>query len=310
MPPLVERFSEACVRPAVGRLLEGKVDWVWLEHLWLAPYVAGIPRSCATVLDVHNVESDFYRQLRHFARNPLEQLGYYVFEHASSRVERQHLASFDRVLAVSPEDRDLLARNCAPEKIFIVPNAVELGPPPSEDGGSACTMYFAGRLDYAPNREAVSWFHRQVWPLIRGRLPEVRWTIVGAHPELLREEILRDPQTVLTGSVEKTEPYLRSSSVVVVPLSVGGGTRFKILEAWSAGKAVVSTAKGAAGLAAFQGDNIWTANEPGKFADAVVRLLSDSSLRARLGRRGWETVQERYSWERAKASLETALFSS
>jgi len=310
VPPLVDRFSEACVRPAVGRLLEGKVDWIWLEHLWLAPYVAGIRRPCTTVLDVHNVESDFYRQLRHFARNPLEKLGYYVFEHAASRVERQHLASFDRVLAVSPEDRELLARNCAPEKIFIVPNAVELGPPPANDGGPGCTMYFAGRLDYAPNREAVSWFYRQVWPLIRRRLPDVRWNIVGAYPELLGEELLRDPQAVLTGSVEKTELYLHPSSVVIVPLSIGGGTRFKVLEAWSAGKAVVSTAKGAAGLAAFHGDNIWIANTPVEFADAVVGLLSDSNLRARLGRRGWETVQERYSWERAKESLETALFSS
>jgi len=310
VPPLVDRFSEADVRPAVARLLEANVDWIWLEHLWLAPYIAGFRRPCTTVLDVHNVESDFYRQLRHFARNPLEQLGYYVFEKAASRVERQHLASFDRVLAVSPEDRELLARNCAPEKIFIVPNAVELGPPPADDGGPGRTLYFAGRLDYPPNREAVRWFYRQVWPLVRRRLPEVRWNIVGACPELLGEELLHDPQTVLTGSVENTGPYLHPSSLVIVPLSLGGGTRFKILEAWSAGKAVVSTAKGAAGLAAFHGDNIWIANTPVEFADAVVRLLADSNLRARLGRRGWETVRERYSLERVKQSLDAALFSS
>ena len=65
----------------------------------------------------------------------------------------------------------------------------------------------------------------------------------------------------------------------------------------------------AIGLAAFHGDNIWLVDRPVEFADAVVRLLSDSSLRARLGSRGWETVQERYSWERVKESLEAALFS-
>jgi glycosyltransferase involved in cell wall biosynthesis len=310
VPPLVDRFSEAGVRPAVVKLLEGNVDWIWLEHLWLAPYVTGIRHPRTTVLDVHNVESDFYRQLRHVSRNPLERLGYGIFEYAASRIERQHLAAFDRILAVSPDDRELLARNCAPEKIFIVPNAVELGPPPAADGGPGHTLYFAGRLDYPPNREAVGWFYQQVWPLVRKQFPELRWNIVGACPELLGEELLRDPQTVLAGSVEKTEPYLHPSSLVVVPLSFGGGTRFKILEAWSAGKAVVSTAKGAAGLAAAHGENIWLANKPDEFADAVVRLLSDPELRARLGRRGWETVKERYSLECVDRSLDAALFSS
>jgi glycosyltransferase involved in cell wall biosynthesis len=117
-----------------------------------------------------------------------------------------------------------------------------------------------------------------------------------------------DPHIVLAGRVEKTDPYLHPSSVVVVPLNLGGGTRFKILEAWAAGKAVVSTAKGAAGLAALQGDNIWIADNPLEFADAVVRLLSDSSLRANLGRRGRDTVQEHYSWERLQECLEAALF--
>src|SRR5437867_2015125 len=155
VPPLVDRFSEADLRAAVGSLLEGKVDWIWMEHLWLAPYVAMVRPPRTTILDAHNVESDFYRQLRDFARHPLESLGYYVFQQAAGRIERRYLASFDRVLAVCPEDRELLARNCVPEKIFVVPNAVQLGPSPSKDGGPGCTVYFAGRLDYAPNHEAV-----------------------------------------------------------------------------------------------------------------------------------------------------------
>lgn len=307
IPPLVDRFAEPPIHRALCKLLENHSGWVWLEHLWLAPYVEIIPRSATKILDVHNVESDWYRQLRHFTRNPLERLGYCVFERAAGRVERKHLASFDRVLAVSPDDLELLARNCAREKIFVVPNAVELGPPPAAESGSGCSIYFAGRLDYRPNQEAVWWFHRQVWPLVRRQLPEVRWTIVGACPEMLGGDLLRDPQAMLTGSVEKTGPYLHPSSLVIVPLSLGGGTRFKILEAWSAGKAVVSTSKGAQGLECRHGDNIWIANTPVEFADAVVRLLSDSSLRARLGARGWETVKEKYSWERLHQCLDVAL---
>lgn len=309
VPPHVDRFAEPQILRSLLPLLKDSADWVWLEHLWLAPYVTSIGGQAVKVLDVQNVESDFYRQLRRFSQNPLVQLGHYVFEQAAMRIEQRTLASFDRVLAVSPEDRELLARNCTPEKIFVVPNAVKLDSIPAPQGEPGSTLYFAGRLDYPPNREGVSWFYHHVWPLIQSRHPEVRWTIVGASPELLDAEIRHDPQVVLAGCVEKTEPYLYPSSVVVVPLTVGGGTRFKILEAWSAGKAVVSTAKGAAGLAAVHGENIWMADNPVEFADAVVRLLSDSNLRVRLGTKGRETVEKRYSWECVKESLEAALSS-
>lgn len=308
VPPLVDRFAEPDLRHALSGLLANQVDWVWLEHLWLAPYVSSIPHTATKVLDVHNVESDFYRQSRQASRHPFDKVGYYIFEQAARRIERRHLASFDRVLAVSEEDRELLGRDCPPEKIFVVPNAVQLGRQPAEEDRASPALYFAGRLDYAPNRAAVLWFYRRIWPLIHSRLPEVRWTIVGACPELLDSTMRRDPHILLAGQVEKTEPYLNSCVLAIVPVSVGGGTRFKILEAWAAGKAVVSTAKGAEGLKGKHGDNIWIANTPEEFSDAVLRLLSDNSLRAHLGKRGWETVEEQYSWERLHQCLEAVLF--
>ncbi len=307
VPPLVDRFSEASIRRALVPLLKKQADWVWLEHLWLAPYVASIGAGAVKVLDVHNIESDFYGQIRRASHNPLDRLGYYVFEQAARRIERRFLASFERILAVSEEDRRLLARDCPPEKIFVVPNAVNL-PPLSEGKDSRdYTLYFAGRLDYLPNREAVQWFYSRVWPLIRSRLPEAKWCIVGAHPEVLGPKVRQDGHVVLVGLVDKTEPFLRRTSLVIVPAHVGGGTRFKILEAWAAGRAVISTAKGADGLRARHGENILIADTPEEFSNAVVRLLSDSDLRTCLGRKGWETVEEDYSLERLQERLEPIL---
>jgi glycosyltransferase involved in cell wall biosynthesis len=307
IPPLVDRFAEPLARRELTRMLGNQADWVWLEHLWLAPYVASIPPSATKVLDVHNVESDFYHQLGQSAHNPFERLGYQVFERAAAKIERRYLASFDRILAVSPEDRDLLARSCPLHKICIVPNAVGLGPPPVDNGFPGHALYFAGTLEYAPNRTAVTWFYQQVWPQVQNSLRDARWTIVGAHPELLDSKIRRDPNIILAGQVERAEPYLRTCQLALVPLTIGGGTRFKILEAWTAGKAVVSTSQGAKGLACRHGDNIWIANSSQEFRDAVLRVLGDRHLQARLGRRGWETVKDHYSLEQLASHLETAL---
>ncbi len=308
VPPLVDRFREPEHRRALAGLLNNKTDWVWLEHLWLAPYVARIRHPASTILDVHNVESDFYRQLRHASRHLFDRLGYYVFEQAARRIERQYLSSFDRVVAVSDGDRRLLEQNCSADKIFLLPNAVKLGPLPVAEDPPGYSLYFAGRLDYSPNRDAVLWFHRWVWPRIQSQLPEVRWYIVGACPEVLGTELRRDTHILLAGPVEETGPYLHPSSLVIVPLGIGGGTRFKILEAWAAGKAVVSTAKGAEGLAVRHGENIWISDTPEEFGDAVLHLLMNPKLRAHLGRRGWATLHEHYSWERLQDRLEAMLF--
>ncbi len=306
-PPLVSRFSELPARRTLSALLKDSLDWAWLEHLWLAPYVRDIDARTKKILDVHNVESEIYAQLRRGSHKSLDRLGYYVFERAARRIEHRYLASFDRVLAVSEQDGQRLARNCQPEKILIVPNAIALPPVPAGGDFPGSALYFAGRLDYFPNREGVLWFYDQVWPLVRSRVPEVKWYIVGAFPELLNPKMGQDGHIVFAGQVEKTDPYLHPSSLAIVPLRLGGGTRFKILEAWSAGKGVVSTTQGAEGLHVRHGENIWLADTPEEFSNAILRLLSDQNLRASLGRKGRETVQKHYSTERLCESLEANL---
>ena len=307
VPPLVDRFAEPASRRQLSALLKGNFDLVWLEHLWLAPYVAEIGPQATKILDAQNVESDLFRQLRKAYRHWPEQVGYYVFEKAARRIEQRYLPSFDQVLAVSPEDKQLLSRDCPPERIHVVPNAVQVPPLALPETSSGKTLYFAGGLDYPPNRLAVLWFHQQVWPMIRNRLPEAKWIIVGACPELLNSGIHRDPQIVLAGRVETTAPYLNSSAVAVVPITLGGGTRVKILDAWAAGKAVLSTSAGAQGLEIRHGDNIWIADTPEEFGRGALQLLSDSTLRAQLGKRGWETVQDHYSLPRLHERLEAVL---
>lgn len=305
--PLVDRYSESPARAAMRKLLEEKTEWVWLEHLWVAPYVDRLRQPATTVLDLHNVESDYYRQLRVASGSRMEQAGYYVFEKSARRIERRYLPLFGHVLAVSAEDKQLLSRDAAPERVHVLPNAVQVSPASCAEDAGEKMLYFAGRLDYPPNELAVDWFHRHVWPLIRNRQPDVKWTIVGGSDESLGRKLRLDPHIVLAGRVEETEPYLRSSSVVVVPITAGGGTRFKILEAWAAGKPVISTTAGARGLAAQHGDNIWIADTPQDFCSGVLRLLSEPALRAQLSARGRETVVEHYSFQRLHEKLEAVL---
>ena len=58
---------------------------------------------------------------------------------------------------------------------------------------------------------------------------------------------------------------------------------------------MVSTSKGAEGLAGEHGRHLLIADRPEDFADAVVRVCRDADLRKRLSQEARSLVAERYS---------------
>ena len=107
----------------------------------------------------------------------------------------------------------------------------------------------------------------------------------------------REHNVDLTGYVASIEPHVSRSACYVVPLRVGGGTRLKILYAWSMARAVVSTSIGCEGLESRNDVNIMVRDAPDAFADAIIRILSDANLRRRIAQAGRETAEAIYDWE-------------
>jgi glycosyltransferase involved in cell wall biosynthesis len=169
-------------------------------------------------------------------------------------------------------------------------------------------VLFFGALDYYPNHDAVLHLLRSAWPPIAARHPDARLVIVGQKPP---PEILafRGPRVEVTGRVDDVRPHLAAAAVTIAPLRVGGGTRFKILEAMAMGRPVVSTTLGAEGIEAAPGRHLLIADDDASFAAAVGRVLDDAPLADELGRAGRALVEERYSWDAAARSME-ALYRS
>jgi glycosyltransferase involved in cell wall biosynthesis len=116
-----------------------------------------------------------------------------------------------------------------------------------------------------------------------------------------------DSRISVTGTVPDVRPYLWGSSVAIVPLRIGGGTRLKIYEAIAARVPVVSTTIGAEGLDIRAPEHFRLADTPQAFAEQCVRLLSDATDRARLAAAAWDTVASRFSWESVTRQFEDIL---
>ena len=103
----------------------------------------------------------------------------------------------------------------------------------------------------------------------------------------------------ITGYVDDPTPYLVETAVFIVPLHAGGGTRVKILDAWCWGLPVVTTRVGAEGIRARDGENVLLGDTAEAFAQAVVRVLREPELAARLAAGGRRTVEAHYDWRDA-----------
>ena len=300
-PPLVDRFSGFGAR--VAAFLDD-YDLGVVEHFWCAPYLDQIgPRCRRTILDLHNIESAWHSGCGQVARWP-HSLAHEVFYRAALHLERQWLPRYSLLLVTSEQDAARIREIAPRTDIAVYPNSIPLlDCPPREERD---IIVFSGTLEYEPNRTAVRYFTEEIWPALREKWPDLRWRLVGRNPEAVDRYARSDPRIECTGPVDDAIRHLSAAKVAVVPLLSGSGTRFKILEAWAAARAVVSTSLGAEGLDAKHEQHLLIADSPAAFAEATLRLLDDPALRRRLGEAGRELYLDRFTWPVAWRALESA----
>jgi glycosyltransferase involved in cell wall biosynthesis len=158
---------------------------------------------------------------------------------------------------------------------------------------------FTGTLNYAPNVQGIRWFAERVWPIVRGQVPEVTLDVVGRDPSPPVKALGRIDGITVRGAVPEIAPYLARAHVVVIPVLTGAGIRVKIIEGMAAGRAMVSTSRGAEGLPHLEaGKHLLIADSPQDFASAVIRVLHDSALRNRLADAARDLFERAYDWRR------------
>ena len=301
VPPLVDRFSGFAF-PISTFLRNRRYEVAVIEHFWCASYVEQIaPVSKKTVLDLHNVESVLHQRCAASEKGP-QAMAHQVFSHAARHLEAEWLPRYNQVLTASREDEEI-ARAVAPGAGFsIYPNAIPFVPRPVS--AERDVVAFSGNLEYHPNIAAVRYFHGEIWPALREKWPSLVWRLIGKNPDAIRRELNGDPRIEISGPVANAVEELAAAKVVVAPLLAGSGTRIKLLEAWAAGRAVVSTTVGAEGLPARHGENLLIADDEWTFANCVSCLLEDASLRERLGATGRALYESEFTWEKVWQKLD------
>jgi glycosyltransferase involved in cell wall biosynthesis len=233
-----------------------------------------------------------------------------LFEWHAKIIERYMKSicrGFDSILVIADKDSNKLNGFYA-NPVVAVPNYVDTAhyaPDGPRHGSKSPTLLFTGAMKWWPNQDAVSFFVRDVLPLIDKDCPDIAFHVVGKDADALVQS--GHGKVSATGFVEDLSVYYRSCDVYVCPLRKGTGIKNKVLEAMACGCAVVASRVAAEGLDVRDGQELLIADAPAEIATAIKRLVGEPELRHRLGAAARSFVEGEFSPAAMRAGLEKAV---
>ncbi len=272
------------------QMFANDIDVLQLEYTSMAQY-GGDYRWIACCLFEHDIY--FQSVARSIGSAPGKLKPIYEYLRAL-RYELTALPHFDRVQVCSEANAAYL-RSFAPRVAGLLDAKTRAGIHVDEycytdAGREPFTMLFLGSFRHAPNIRGFEWFVARALPRVLTTRTEARVIAVGS--EMPSQLLAGHPQQVeLRGYVPDIREPLSRYAVFICPVLSGSGMRVKLLEAFAAGIPVVSTAIGAEGLSAKDGEFCRIADQPDRFARAILELFDNPAQAAEMAARARAFVE-------------------
>ncbi|MDP8269461.1 MAG: glycosyltransferase family 4 protein [Candidatus Tenebribacter davisii] len=308
---MLQEYSREMEQKVGEMVSQENYDVVISEFTMMAQYLYKnkyIPKSTKKVMSVHECYTVARLKLmkkQPFSWDAVKAFFYYV---RLRPYEFKMYADDDLTLTLTPEGREEVLHYNKNLLVKIVPHGVDVDFfKPDKRKPEKNAVMFLGNFGHKPNVDAVVYFYTEILPLIREKIKDVKFYIVGQKPPQEILDYAEEDKVIVTGFVESVKPYFDRSLVSVIPVRLGGGFRGKSLEAMASGVPVVSTSLGVQGVDGKDGEQFLLAETAQEFADKVSLLLTDEILHKKLAENGRKLMLEKYSWQKGVEVLEKTL---
>lgn len=252
----------------------------------------------------------FYTVDLHYLREQrqAELTGSAALARAAARTKELELRTMrraDATIVLSRAEQDLLSREVPDVRLFVIPLLREF-PGRADAFAPRRGIVFIGSYEHLPNVDAVRHFAAEVWPLVRRRLPDAEFLVLGSNPPA-DVRALEGGGIHVTGYVEDLMPYFNRCRLSVAPLRYGAGIKGKIATSLGFGVPCVATRIAVEGMGMTHGVDVLVADSPEDLAQAVVRLHTDESLWLSVSDKGLEFVERNYALAAGRELLRAML---
>lgn len=207
----------------------------------------------------------------------------------------------DFTLVVSPVEKEILEKECPGIRVRILSLIQTIY-------GSTMTfskrngIVFVGSFSHHPNIDAMAYFHKDIYPLLKSKFPGVKITIIGNDPPVWLKQLKSD-DLVITDHVPDIAPYFNQCKLSIAPLRYGAGIKSKVVLSMSYGVPVVASSIAAEGIPVIDGQDMLIADTPEDFSDRIIELYNKDTLWSQVSENGLQIVAEHFSFSTAKKRL-------
>lgn len=194
--------------------------------------------------------------------------------------ERKAVKMAVKTYVCSENDRLYVSNKLRGRNVVNIPNAVRI--PELQKLTQEPHILFLGS-DYVPNVAAAEFLVNSIWPIVHREVPDAKLIVAGISNDKFSRGVASTPCVEFPGFVDDLDGLYQMSRVIAIPILVGSGTRYKIIEAAAYGKPIISTGIGAEGIDLDRETEILIRNTPETFAQACITLLQNSSLCEKIG---------------------------
>lgn len=278
-------------------------DLVHLEPFYVCP---ALPDNllCPLVIAEHNIEYEVYRSYVQQFPIPLMQPLMGVDVAKIKKQEQDMWKKAQRVIAVSEQDSLVIKRATGNSKVTVIPNGVDTEHYPFRKRiftGKNPKVIFTGNFSWQPNVKAAELLLYQIWPKIIGSMPQAQLTIVGKHiPKKLREQA-KYLRVTYKEFVEDIRDEYSDADILLAPMTISGGTKFKILEAMASGCLVITTKEGMEGIGAAKGIHYIEVGSDHDYLQAIQSVYAHPTKSQTMTDKARELITSRYDWKEIAA---------
>ncbi len=305
----ISRFRSAEFEKAlVEKLNSRSFDIIQLEHLYMCLYINCIRKhsDAKIIFRPQNVEYIVWERYLKNSRFSFKKLLIRLACRRLKRFEKAVISQLDGIIAITADDAAVFRKIDKKAAIVDIPLGFDFSRLSNynlnKQYESPPCIYHLGSMDWLPNLEAIKWFLKEIYPLLRKKAPLLKIHLAGNNmPNWILE--MKDEYLIASGKITETLSYQEDKMMLIVPLLSGSGIRAKIIEGMALGKTIISTTVGAQGIKYQKNVDLLIADTVEEFCNCILRCAESPELCRQVGQQARILAEKEYEYKNCATEM-------
>jgi glycosyltransferase involved in cell wall biosynthesis len=278
-------------------------DIVQIEHWYQAGIFEKIKSNIIKVISSHDLL--YEKKELEFNRRFKDKIPFFKLRELEiyKKQEINFYKGADVLISISTIDSDKM-KEIAPNSMHItIPIGKDFVGNINEYWAESKTILFYGSMGGEQNVIAFFRFWNSIFPIVKNAVPDVKLIVVGADPPQPIRKLHDGERVIVTGYVNDPTPFIKSSSVMIIPLETGGGFRGRVIDVMSFGIPVIGTHNALDCIEIENGKQGFILDDDHELAIKLIEVVTNPVLASFMSTECKKFVKENYSIEATYGKL-------